>query len=244
MRRGNGANAPLLRILTIFEAIHLVRPIRLIGPANSRIGAKMKKLFVIGDSISCYYGKYLSQYLKGVFEYDRKGGNHVLEDLDDCTNGINGGDSSMVLTYLKKVVDEEWFAPDILLVNCGLHDTKRIDDGPLQIPPDQYKANLREICETAKQNEIEMVWVRTTPLNQKHQLPGYMRKSDDIDDYNKIADKVMMEHNIKIIDLFTFTRNLGDDIYINDNKDQVHFTESAAALQAAYIAGAISKKEI
>jgi lysophospholipase L1-like esterase len=66
-----------------------------------------------------------------------------------------------------------------------------------------------------------------------------MRKSDDIDDYNKIADKVMMEHNIKIIDLFTFTRNLGDDIYINDNKDQVHFTESAAALQAAYIAGAI-----
>lgn len=200
----------------------------------------MKKLFVIGDSISCYYGKYLKQYTQGVFEYDRKGGKHTLPDLDDCTNGINGGDSSMVLTYLRKVISEEWFAPDILLINCGLHDTKRVDDGPLQIPPDQYEANLRGICETVKKNKIKMVWVRTTPLNKKHVLPGYMRKGDDIARYNKIADSVMIESGVQIIDLYSFTLNLGEDIYINENKDQVHFTESAAAAQAAYIAGALS----
>lgn len=208
---------------------------------DKKTGVTMKKLFVIGDSISCYYGKYLEQYTRGVFEYDRKGGKHTLSALDDCTDGINGGDSSMVLTYLRGAVAEDWFAPDILLINCGLHDTKRIDDGPLQIPPNQYEANLREIRETAKRNKMEMVWVRTTPLNQKHVLPGYMRKDDDIALYNKIADSIMMEGGVQIIDLFSFTKNLGNDIYINENKDQVHFTEPAAAAQAAYIAGALEK---
>ena len=201
----------------------------------------MKKLFVIGDSISCYYGKYLEQYTRGIFEYDRKGDSHTLEDLDDCTNGINGGDSSMVLKYLKTVVQKDWFAPDILLVNCGLHDTKRVDYGPLQITPDQYEANLRAILAVADENKIKIIWVRTTPLNKKHQLPGYMRKGDDIEQYNKLADAIMIESKVQIIDLFSFTLNLGEEIYINENKDQVHFTESAAAAQAAYIAGALAK---
>ncbi len=68
----------------------------------------MEKIFVVGDSISCYYGEYLEAMLKDVYEYDRKGNTHKLEDLDDCTNGINGGDSSMVLTYLKSVVNMDF----------------------------------------------------------------------------------------------------------------------------------------
>jgi lysophospholipase L1-like esterase len=201
----------------------------------------MKKLFVIGDSISCYYGKYLKDMLDGFCEYDRKGGKHKLENLDDCTDGVNGGDSSMVLAYLKSVINRDFFSPDFILVNCGLHDTKT-SDGKLQVPVERYRENLWSILNVVKQKNIKTIWVRTTPANEKttHWEPEEIRRrQDDIDLYNKVADEVMAENNIPVIDLHQFTLNLGPDIYLN-KVDSVHFNEQAAQLQASYIAGAVA----
>lgn len=203
----------------------------------------MKKLFVIGDSISCYYGKYLEQMLSGFMGYDRKGRMNILKDLDDCTDGVNGGDSSMVLKYLGEVAGQDWFRPDILLLNCGGHDTKKkVDTGRLQITPQRYRSNLRQIISVAGQRNVFPVWVRTTPLNKRSVKPPDAKiwhAQEDIDRYNAIADGVMKENSVPIIDLFTFTRNLGEDIYLNGT-DLVHFNEKASALQAAYIAGALT----
>ncbi|KKR04694.1 MAG: Lipolytic protein G-D-S-L family [Candidatus Uhrbacteria bacterium GW2011_GWF2_39_13] len=199
----------------------------------------MKSLFVIGDSISCYYGRYLEKMLSGIMEYDRKGGSHTLTDLDDCTNGINGGDSSMVLTYLKEVVKKEWFNPDILLLNCGLHDIKtHPETGALQVPLKQYRKNLDNILSITSDRKITVVWVRTTPLNQKHYTDSklFVRRAENISEYNSVADQIMKSNNIPVIDLFAFTKTLGDDIYLNGT-DDVHFNEKAAAEQAAFIAG-------
>jgi lysophospholipase L1-like esterase len=201
----------------------------------------MKKLFVIGDSISCYYGKYLKDMLDGFCEYDRKGGKHKLENLDDCTDGVNGGDSSMVLAYLKSVINRDFFSPDFILVNCGLHDTKT-SDVKLQVPIERYQENLLSILNVVKQKNIKTIWVRTTPANEKttHWEPEEIRRrQDDIDLYNKVADEVMAENNIPVIDLHQFTLNLGPDIYLN-KVDSVHFNEQAAQLQASYIAGAVA----
>jgi lysophospholipase L1-like esterase len=201
----------------------------------------MKKLFVIGDSISCYYGKYLKDMLNSFCEYDRKGGKHKLENLDDCTDGVNGGDSSMVLTYLKSVINRDFFSPDFILLNCGLHDTKA-SDGKLQVPIEKYRENLLSILNIVKQKNIKTIWVRTTPANEKttHWEPEEIRqRQDDIDLYNKVADEVMAENKIPIIDLHQFTLNLDPDIYLN-KVDSVHFNEQAAQLQAGYIAGAVA----
>ena len=203
-------------------------------------GGQMKKLFVIGDSISCYYGKYLKDMLNGFCGYDRKGGNHKLENLDDCTDGINGGDSSMVLTYFREVLKKDFFHPDYLLLNCGLHDVKKHGD-TLQIPPEQYRDNLNQICDLAKQNGINVIWVRTTPLNENSPHISHretVRHKGDIERYNQIADAVMSARDIPVIDLYTFTKNLGPGIYLN-NADTVHFNEHAAQLQASHVAGAV-----
>jgi lysophospholipase L1-like esterase len=197
----------------------------------------MKKLFVIGDSISCYYGRYLKDMLSGIMEYDRKGGSHLLEDLDDCTNGINGGDSSMVLKYLTEVIKQEWFDTDILLLNCGLHDIKESgENGELQVSPENYEKNLNKILSLAKDKNIAVVWARTTPFNKKHTEANVSRKEENIDKYNSIADKVMKENSVPEIDLYFFTKNLGSEIYLNGT-DSVHFNEKTAAEQAAFIAG-------
>jgi hypothetical protein len=59
------------------------------------------KIYVLGDSISMQYGPSLEAYLEGVISYSRKEGEEeALLNLDN-PRGANGGDSGMVLTFLK-----------------------------------------------------------------------------------------------------------------------------------------------
>ena len=59
------------------------------------------KVYVIGDSISIQYGPHLQAYLKGTMGYARKEGEEKALLNLDCPQGANGGDSSMVLSFLK-----------------------------------------------------------------------------------------------------------------------------------------------
>ncbi len=199
----------------------------------------MKHLFVIGDSISCYYGKYLRDMLAGICGYDRKGSAHKLKDLDDGTDGINGGNSRMVIKYLRERTQRSGFAPDYLMINCGLHDIKKGAGGDCAVPAGEYADNLRTIVSLANGISCRMIWVRTTPVNPAFagNVPAaIVRHAQDVLLYNRIADRVMREYGIPMIDLYTFTENLGPDIYLN-GIDSVHFNETCAAQQAAFIAG-------
>jgi hypothetical protein len=64
----------------------------------------------------------------------------------------------------------------------------------------------------------------------------FHRFAADCDAYNQVADEIMSAVGIPIIDLHTFTRNLGPDLYC----DHVHFHESVRAQQAAFLAGWLS----
>ena len=209
----------------------------------------MRNLFVIGDSISCYYGRYLQPLLAGLFNYDRKGGTNLLKDLDDGTDGVNGGHSGMVVTYLRERLGRGGFAPDVLLLNCGLHDIKKDGAGNYQVPPQKYEANLGEIIALSQKIGCQLAWVRTTPMNHDERsraaraaVPAdrlAVRDEEDVPRYNALADAVMRKAQVPLIDLYTFTLNLGADIYLTD-ADPVHFDKTAARLQAAFIAGAVS----
>lgn len=49
------------------------------------------RLFVIGDSISIFYGPYLKKYVEGKFDYDRKRDKgEAMKNLDNPV-GANGG---------------------------------------------------------------------------------------------------------------------------------------------------------
>jgi lysophospholipase L1-like esterase len=189
-------------------------------------------LHVVGDSISIHYGPYLQVMLMGVMAYSRK----TAPDgsLDD-TNVANGGDSSMVLDYLRALQPVRPF--DILLINCGLHDIKRdVTSHAVQVPADRYAANLREILIQAQRLATRTLWILTTPvIDERHNRLNttFQRFEADVEAYNAAADRIMQDHGIALIDLFTFTRNLGPDIYV----DHVHFTTEVRAQQAAFIAG-------
>ena len=198
---------------------------------------QLPKLFLIGDSISIQYGPYLEKYLEGTVIYERKQDDGQADKNLDVPTGANGGDSRMVLAYLRIKMKNPDFKPDYMVLNCGLHDIKRdVETGHLQVGSDEYRENLEAIIMLLEEKNIRIIWIRTTPVvdsihNTKSR--SFHRYAADLEIYNQIADEVFSQNNIPVIDLFGFTRQLGEDQFI----DHVHYSDKARDLQAAFIAG-------
>lgn len=202
------------------------------------INAK-KKLFILGDSISLHYGPYLAEMLEGVYEVSRKEGEkEAYCDLNIPTGG-NGGDSGQVLSYLNQLFEEGKLDYDFMLLNCGLHDIKVYPHtNEKQVGIVKYRENLKDIVSLLGRAKVRTVWVRSTPvvdLVHNSRISDFARYACDLDEYNEAADMIMNESGVFSIDLYTFTKNLGEDIYC----DHVHFKEEIRALQAAFIAGCL-----
>jgi lysophospholipase L1-like esterase len=203
------------------------------------LSGPLPKLFLVGDSISIQYGPYLEEYLQGVVTYERKLDDGQAGKDMNVPAGANGGDSRMVLEYLRAKFRDNNFRPDYLLINCGLHDIRRdVLSKDIQVGATEYRENLEAIINLARQKQIQLVWIRTTPVvdsihNSKSR--SFHRFSADLELYNQIADEVFSRYDIPAIDLFSFTMHLGEEQFI----DHVHFSEPARGLQAAYIAGFI-----
>lgn len=197
----------------------------------------LAKVYVLGDSISIQYGPFLQRCLSGIVDFSRKEGvEEALVNLDN-PQGANGGDSSMVLAFLKAKAAGGGIDADMLLVNCGLHDIKTDPiTGNKQVPLKSYEENLRSIIRTAGEMALELVWVRTTPCDENvhnRRIMGFHRFAADCDAYNRAADRIMAEAGVPAIDLHRLTLNLGPDIYC----DHVHFHEHIRRAQGAFIAG-------
>ena len=196
------------------------------------------RLHIIGDSISLHYGPYLEQYLAGRYAYARKSAESEARLNLANPMGENGGDSSLVLAYLAGLVASNALTADLLLVNCGLHDIKTDPaTGRKQVGIDDYRRNLEAIVALTKRVNMPLVWVRTTPCDERvhNNRPdvAFHRFAADCAAYNAVADGVMATAGVASIDLHSFTASLGSDLYC----DHIHFHDHIREKQAAYIAG-------
>lgn len=199
---------------------------------------ELPKIFLIGDSISIQYGPYLKDYLAGQAVLERKEDNGEANEDLNVPKGANGGDSRMVLEYLKVMVPKPEFKPDYLLLNCGLHDIKtKINTNTRQVSESEYKNNLSQIIDLVNKKDIELIWIRTTPVVDSihnHKENKWMHRfAKDLKTYNQIADSIFLAHQIPMIDLHDFTQKLGTQHFV----DHVHYDAEARKLQAAFIAG-------
>lgn len=198
----------------------------------------MKSIFLIGDSISLYYHKYLKELLKNKANYSRKGNEEEINiELNNPNNpfGANGGDSNQVIDYMKQIIkDNKKY--DLIMVNCGLHDI-RVDRETLknQIDKSQYKKNIQNIVKLGLEIAPKIIWINTTPVDDKihnSRKEGCLRYNKDVQEYNNIAYEIMRENNIYIIDLYNFTKNIK---ITNKYKDHVHFNDEISKKQAEFI---------
>ena len=198
----------------------------------------MKKVFIIGDSISLHYHQYIKKLLENKAQYYRKGSTgEVQEALNDPNNpfGANGGDSNLVVEYMEELKNKNKKF-EILLINCGLHDI-RVDrrNNKIQLDENQYRENLNKIIEISKDLSNKLIWISTTPVNDEihnSRNDGYLRYNKDVQKYNELAQNVMKINNIKIIDLYEFTQKLkSQEMY----RDHVHYNEEICEKQAQFI---------
>ena len=200
----------------------------------------MKKMLLLGDSINLHYGPYLNEYLKEDFIIHSKPGRDEALQRIDYPVGGNGGDSSMVLDYLRELSESGGLDLNILVFNCGLHDIKRaVPEENYQIVPEDYEKNLNEIFKLAQKHNLKTVFITTTPVDdERHNTvppAGIKRYNQDVMHYNTVATAVAKKHGAVIIDLYTFTKRISGEKYI----DHVHYNEDTRKLQAAYIAGGL-----
>lgn len=202
---------------------------------------KIPTVFLIGDSISIQYGPYLKKYLEGIAELSRKEDDGNAEKNLDVPTGANGGDSRMVLAYLRSRLKDPDFKPDFLLLNCGLHDIKRdTRNGKLQVEEIDYRNNLTTLFSLLKNHDIKPIWIRTPAVVDSihnSRSRAFYRYAADLTRFNTIADDICKAFQVPQIDLHGFTWRLGQDQFI----DHVHYSEPARALQAAFIAGQLAQ---
>lgn len=230
-----------MKVLGCVSALgnRIIRTVFCLAGVLTILAAKddLPRLFLIGDSISIQYTPFLKDYLQDLVVFSRKEDDGAAKRDLDVPTGANGGDSRMVLNYLRSKLDEPGFRSDFLLLNCGLHDIKKdVITGRAQVSETEYEANLKAILSVVRQKNIQLIWIRSTPVvdsihNSRSRT--FHRFASDLETYNRIADEVFERAGIPIIDLYGFTQSLG----IAQIADHVHYRESARALQAAYISG-------
>jgi lysophospholipase L1-like esterase len=197
---------------------------------------KVRKLFLLGDSISMQYSPFLEKMIKGSYTIIRKQDDGEGMQNLDVPKGSNIGNSRMALSYIRYKLADGKFKPDLITLNCGLHDIKRdTATGVITIDSAEYRKNLNEIVSIVQKANIPMIWIRSTEvvdsIHRKNK--AFKRLASDLETYNAIADEVFRKAKVKIVDLYTFTKTTGANRFV----DHVHYNDETKALQAAYIAG-------
>ncbi len=184
-----------------------------------------QRVILVGDSIRCYYGPTVIARLAGAAEV--------------ISPETIGGDSRNVLAHLARVIDRQ---PDLVHLNCGLHDLKREFATPerTQVPLDEYTANLRAIFSRLRaETSAVLIWRTTTPVlyARHHAVKGFDRVEDDVVAFNDAALAVARAYDLVIHDLYAFVMQVGAERLLGP--DGVHFTDEGSVLLGEHVADAI-----
>ena len=181
-------------------------------------------IVLIGDSIRMGYQDHVVSELEGRAEV------WVPKE--------NGGDSRNVLAHLDQWVFTR--QPDLVHVNCGLHDLKRAFGAESAVPLVEYEGNVRHILQRL-QRELNgaVVWATTTPVDENlhHQNKGFDRLEADVETYNAAASAVAVDLGVPIDDLFAVVEGEGKAQLLT--QDGVHFTEEGSQLLGRVVAECI-----
>ncbi len=186
--------------------------------------ANMPLVILIGDSIRMGYQDHVASQLAGRAEV--------------WAPEQNGGDSRKVLAHL-----DPWVLvrqPNLVHVNCGLHDLKRAFGAASEVPLAEYERNVRQILQRLQRVlNGAVVWATTTPVDEAghHQNKGFDRLEADVEAYNAAACAVAEDLGVPIDDLFAVVQRAGKAQLLT--QDGVHFTAAGSQLLARAVAECI-----
>jgi len=185
----------------------------------------MPLVIIIGDSIRMGYQPFVQEELR--------------DEAEVWGPTQNGGTSANVLAHL-----EEWVIarnPDIVHLNCGLHDIKREFGGKNNnIPLEVYRGNVEQILRIIpEKTDAKVIWATTTPVNEQwhHKRKGFDRFEADVEAYNQEATQIAQKLGVQINNLYEVIMKAGRDRLLRE--DGVHFAEEGSALLGSAVAEAV-----
>lgn len=150
----------------------------------------------------------------------------VAHNLADQANVVGPKENCQHSAFVLQNIDE-WlaaFRPDVIHINCGLHDIKVFETG-LQVPLVNYKKNLEAIMKTLVAYGATTVWATTTPVidDWHNRAKDFKRFTSDIKEYNAASVALAEAFSLPTNDMYTFVSHLRLDEVITP--DGVHYTE-------------------
>ena len=199
------------------------------GQADASPGPGLPRVVLVGDSIRLGYAPEVAERLAGKAV--------VISPPE------NGGDSANVLAHL-----DEWVLrqkPDVVHLNCGLHDLKRSKtDGHHQVELDRYAENLRRIVARIREGtDAALVFADTTPiLDERHARRGadFDRTEADVRRYNAAAVAVMGELGVPVHDLHWVVEQGGPETMLGP--DGTHYTAAGSDRLAEAVADCVLRQ--
>ena len=199
------------------------------GQAPAPTPAGLPKVVLVGDSIRLGYAPRVKARLEG---------KPVVVSPPE-----NGGDSANVLAHL-----DEWILreqPDVVHLNCGLHDLKRAKAaGRHQVEPDRYAENLRRIVARIREGcDAALVFADTTPiLDERHARRGadFDRTEADVRRYNDAAVAVMTGLGVPVHDLHRVVEQGGPEAMLGP--DGTHYTDAGSDRLAEAVADCVMRQ--
>ena len=191
----------------------------------------MKNVVLIGDSIRLGYQEQVKKLLAKKAEF--------------FTPAENGGHSANLLVYLHLWVLNR--QPDIVHMNCGLHDLKTVYYGGREsvVSLPFYAENVEKLLRITKERSprTQLIWATTTPVifSRAHanhaQYKDFDRYEVDVDSYNDVARAICRKLDVPVNDLCAFVRQQGVETMVGD--DGVHYTPAGYERLGQAVANAL-----
>jgi len=120
--------------------------------------------------------------------------------------------------------------PDFAILMFGINDCRGISS--VTIPLDDYKANYIAMIKSLRDNNIEVLILSSTPINDTNQ--GYNKK---LFAYTKVAREIAEQYNCSFVDVHSeisqlFAKRMLSPFDVIDTTDNVHFQEGRYELIA------------
>ena len=211
----------LVSVVGLFTATTTIR-----GQAEATTARELPKVVLVGDSIRLGYAPEVARRLSGKAI--------VVSPSENC------GDSANLLSHL-----DEWVLrqkPDIVHLNCGLHDLKRSKaDGHYQVELEKYGENLRRIVHRIRATtDAALVFADTTPiLDERHSKRGaeFDRTEADVRRYNDKAFAIMGELGVPVDALHWVVEEGGAATMLGP--DGTHYTPAGSERIAEAVADCV-----
>ena len=190
------------------------------------IAGALPSVVLIGDSICNGYSPVVRRALHGIALVDApsEGGKTTEYTRAHLSRWLNG------------------FAPDLVHVNCGLHDIARCPGRPPNVSMQRYRENVRATLAEIREFGAAQLWALTTPVNEAwhHARKRFDRLEADVDAYNAVAREVASDLGVAVNDLHAVVVDAGRDRILK--ADGAHFTEDGSRILGLAVAASIRLK--